>query len=232
MITKEQIIHELMLRANAERREKAKTYYPTRLVVLGVSNPDIQQVIKLVKAEMKNASVQECVQLAKELAGSGIHEAQHLGIRWLGYDKTLIASITESDIDELAVGLDNWVSVDNFSILISGAAWLRGTIGIEKIRSYLASDDPFIRRVAVVSTVTLNLKSRGGKGDVEQTLDICRRVVSDHHPMLIKALSWALRELSKCYPAPVIEFIDTYKKILSPRVTKEVTHKVLHGTKN
>ncbi len=49
----------------------------------------------------------------------------------------------------------------------------------------------------MVSTVALNLKSRGGTGDTPRTLHVCEQVVDDHHDMIRKALSWALRELSK-----------------------------------
>jgi hypothetical protein len=46
-----------------------------------------------------------------------------------------------------------------------------------------------------VSTVALNVRSRGGSGDVPRTLAVCRFLVADPDDMAVKALSWALREL-------------------------------------
>jgi len=56
--------------------------------------------------------------------------------------------------------------------------------------------------------------------------------VNDHHYMINKALSWALRELSKSYPQPVFDFIEKQKANLHKRVLREVVHKLETGTKN
>lgn len=70
-------------------------------------------------------------------------------------------------------------------------------ISTEKVKGYLTSNDFWIRRIAVVATVSLNQKARGGHGDSKRTVEICRLVVDDHNDMIVKALSWALRELAK-----------------------------------
>jgi len=46
-----------------------------------------------------------------------------------------------------------------------------------------------------VSTVAFNVRSQGGKGDVPRTLAICEMLAADNEDMVVKALSWALREL-------------------------------------
>jgi len=86
--------------------------------------------------------------------------------------------------------------------------------------------------VAVVSTVALNLKSRGGTGDTPRTIHVCEQVVDDHHDMIRKALSWALRELSKSGREAVVEFMEKYDSRLAGRVIREVHHKLDFGTKN
>jgi 3-methyladenine DNA glycosylase AlkD len=83
-----------------------------------------------------------------------------------------------------------------------------------------------------VSTVALNLKSRGGEGDTDRTLAVCRKVVDDRHDMIVKALSWALRSLVRFDREAVSEFIDQYRNTLANRVIREVEHKLVHGTKN
>ena len=47
----------------------------------------------------------------------------------------------------------------------------------------------------MVCTVCLNRKSLGGYGDPDRTLAVCRLLVGDRDDMVVKALSWALREL-------------------------------------
>jgi hypothetical protein len=47
----------------------------------------------------------------------------------------------------------------------------------------------------MVSTVALNRESIGGTGDVPRTLGVCQMLVGDADDMVVKAFSWALREL-------------------------------------
>jgi 3-methyladenine DNA glycosylase AlkD len=50
--------------------------------------------------------------------------------------------------------------------------------------------------------------------------------------MIIKALSWALRELAKIDKAPVIAFINEHIDHLHKTVIREVTNKLNTGYKN
>jgi 3-methyladenine DNA glycosylase AlkD len=84
----------------------------------------------------------------------------------------------------------------------------------------------------VVSTVALNLKSRGGRGDVPRTIDICTRVADDHDDMVVKGLSWALRELSKREKVPVRAFLNEHDDVLASRVKREVRRKLTTGKKS
>jgi 3-methyladenine DNA glycosylase AlkD len=98
--------------------------------------------------------------------------------------------------------------------------------------SWAKSPNRWWRRAALVSTVPLNNNARGGQGDVNRTLKICRMLISDRDDMVIKALSWALRELSKRDPLPVSSFLEQYDEQLAPRVKREVTNKLKTGLKN
>jgi 3-methyladenine DNA glycosylase AlkD len=84
----------------------------------------------------------------------------------------------------------------------------------------------------VVSTVPLNLKARGGTGDTKRTLMICEKVVDDREDMIVKALSWALRELSKSDKPAVEKFMAKYDSKLAGRVRREVYTKLETGRKN
>jgi len=60
---------------------------------------------------------------------------------------------------------------------------------------------------------------------------ICERIISDKDDMVQKALSWALRELSKRDKVPVEDFIEKHWEKLSGRVKREVTTKLTTGRK-
>jgi 3-methyladenine DNA glycosylase AlkD len=61
---------------------------------------------------------------------------------------------------------------------------------------------------------------------------VCEMLTDDRDDMVVKALSWALRELSKCDPDSVREFLVEHEGALAPRVSREVNNKLKTGLKN
>ena len=86
--------------------------------------------------------------------------------------------------------------------------------------------------MALVSTVALNMRSHGGYGDAERTLAICRLLVEDYDDMVVKALSWALRELVGHDSKAVRAFLGEHEGVLAARVKREVRNKLRTGLKN
>lgn len=66
----------------------------------------------------------------------------------------------------------------------------------------------------------------------KRTIEICKLVVDDHEEMIVRALSWALRELAKIDKAPVIKFVNEYENHLHKKVLREVNNKLETGLKN
>ncbi len=94
------------------------------------------------------------------------------------------------------------------------------------------SHDRWWRRVALVSTVALNMRTYGGTGDAKRTLAVCQMLVADHDDMVVKALSWALRELVVHDAEVVARFVDTHANELAARVKREVRNKLETGLKS
>jgi len=226
-----QIIDSLKIHSDPKRKGFAVTVYPTSMEVIGVVNAHIKDIIREIKTETKSWSAQDKIALAKALVATDIFECQQIAYEFLGKDIKTKKELTEADLDALAKNLDNWVSVDGFGVYLVGPSWREGIIDDQKILSYQQSENYWIRRVALVSTVALNLKSQGGTGDTGRTLMICTNAVSDHHDMINKALSWALRELSKRDKEVVTAFIGKHEKSMHSRVLREVRNKLETGRK-
>jgi len=137
----------------------------------------------------------------------------------------------ERELEELGRGMDSWSSVDSFARTLSGPAWRDGLIGDEVIIRWAGNPDKWWRRAALVSTVALNMRSHGGRGDVSRTLKICTMLVDDHEDMVEKALSWALRALVVHDPGAVDGFIAEHENRLGARVKREVRNKLRTGLK-
>jgi 3-methyladenine DNA glycosylase AlkD len=136
------------------------------------------------------------------------------------------------EVERLGEGMADWGSVDAFGCTVSGPVWRRGRLPDAAVQRWAASPDRWWRRAALVSTVPLNLRSRGGTGDTGRTLDICRRLAADDDDMVVKALSWALRELVVWDPQAVQRFLDTHHDVLTARVRREVRNKLETGRKH
>ena len=227
----QEIVDQLDQLADPNRLEMAKTNYPTSMTVIGVTVPNIRPIVKELSTQYKKSPPEDIVELAKGLNATRILEAQQIAFELLDKNKAARRQLTLNDVLEFGAGIDNWISVDHFAGYIAGPCWREGQIQDQVVEEWAASEDRWWRRAAVVSTVALNQKARGGSGDVVRTLKICGLVVADKDDMVAKALSWALRELAKREPDPVVEFVDQNENVLPKRVIREVRRKVTTGRK-
>ena len=78
----------------------------------------------------------------------------------------------------------------------------------------------------------LNNQARGGSGDTGRTIAVCRLLAADRDDMVVKGLSWALRELAKRDGAAVRGFLAEKDAVLAARVKREVMNKLETGLKN
>lgn len=200
-----------------------------RIRALPVPNTEaIRGVRREYSKQLRNASGAEVLAVA---------EALHDRHPWVGYEllyyhPSKLAGLGIAEVERLGQGINSWDTVDTFARYISGPAWRRGLIPDEAIQRWAASPVRFWRRAALVSTVPLNLRAAGGTGDTARTLDICTRLVADHDDTIVKALSWALRELAEWDPAAVRAFLAEHDRDLAARVKREVRHKLETGLKN
>jgi len=148
------------------------------------------------------------------------------------YHRAALSSLGEKELELFGQGNDSWDDVDTFACYLAGPAWREHQVPDELIHRWARSEDRWWRRAALVCTVALNNKARGGSGDTARTLGVCRILVSDRDDMVVKAMSWSLRELSRRDPEAVRAFLEEYQSELAPRVVREVNTKLTTGLKN
>ena len=147
------------------------------------------------------------------------------------YHPAALHALNAASLERLGAGMASWEAVDTFAPYLSGPAWREGQAPDSLIVRWARSKDRWWRRAALVSTVALNLRARGGHGDARRTLLICELLTGDRDDMVVKAMSWALRELSRRDRKAVEEFVNTHRAVLAPRVLREVNHKLTTGLK-
>ena len=65
-----EIIRTLEDLCDPQRKEMSKTYFPTSMKVIGVSNPDLKAVIKALRSQHRNWTGQEWIDLCKQLVAT------------------------------------------------------------------------------------------------------------------------------------------------------------------
>ncbi len=190
----------------------------------------VRKLRRRLNAFLSNEESSLVLQVASELI-------VEFGHRWVAYEvivnhRETYLQLDEATLERLGSGIHSWDTVDAFARILSGPAWRDGLIADETIHGWARSEDRWWRRAALVSTVALNVRTQGGKGDTKRTLSVCRALVDDRDEMVVKALSWALRELTVHDPDSVVRFVSSQDDILAARVKREVRNKLETGLKN
>jgi 3-methyladenine DNA glycosylase AlkD len=193
--------------------------------------PPVRAVRREYSKRIKGAEPREVVELAKELYRQRrVH--RFFGDELIANHKGALETLPARAIESLGKGMDSWDQVDCFGGYLSGPAWRQGMMDDETIHRWIESPDRWWRRAALVSTVALNAKARGGTGDPKRTLAVCERLIEDRDDMVVKAMSWALRALGERDPEAVRGFVDEHRSELAARVVREVENKLRTGLKN
>jgi 3-methyladenine DNA glycosylase AlkD len=170
--------------------------------------------------------------LAQALLVEPQFEYRLMAYELMHYHPTALHRLSARELENLGRGLDSWGAVDTFSIYLAGPLWREGRMPNHRIHGWARSPDRWWRRAALVSTVPLNSKAQGGAGDAYRTLQVCRLLERDRDPLVVKAVSWALRELAKRDPKAVRRFVSERRTVLAPLVVREVANKLTMGRKN
>lgn len=193
------------------------------------NTPETRKIRQNYSKQLRKSSPEKILEIALLLI-------QKYGYRGTPYElvrfhHAALKSLGEKELEQLGRGINSWWSVDSFARTLAGPAWLRGQLRDDVIIRWASSEDLWWRRAALVCTVALNLRSRGGYGDKERTLAICKILVDDHEDMVVKAMSWALRALVVHDPYAVNEFLEENDAVLAARVKREVRNKLETGLK-
>ncbi len=201
-----------------------------RLRAVPADTASLRAERKRISAEVQALDRDAVLGLIFHLIESGI-------VRFVAYEiflnhRATAESVTPLEVARLGEGVAGWGDIDAFSCYVAGPAWRAGRLPDRVVRAWARSKDWRWRRVALVSTVPLNSRAQGGTGDVKRTLQICDMLVSDREDLVVKALSWALRELGKRDPESVQLFLSAHRDELATRVKREVSNKLDTGLKN
>ena len=192
---------------------------------------DIRRVGRRYAALLRDEAPKSVIQFARELLKSKDWAARVIAFETVRDHRGAFEFLNNRLVQTWSKSLSNWAATDLFGVTIAGPAWREGLIADDIVLKWANSKDRWYRRLALVATVPLNAKSRGGTGDANRTLTACRMLRGDRDKMVVKAMSWALRELAKRDARVVASFLRQEGVALAPLVRREVENKLRIGKK-
>ncbi|MFC1639432.1 DNA alkylation repair protein [Gemmatimonadota bacterium] len=196
-----------------------------------VNAASLRAVRRELSSQLESASSRDTINLAFQIIERAPPGAYPVMYELLAYHPTAMSALRLADLTRLGKNMSGWGEVDCFSYL-AGVAWRNGQISQSDVHKWARSDNRWWRRAALVSTVPLNMKSAGGRGDANRTLALCRLLLDDRDDMVVKAMSWALRALATRDPKRVEEFVEKHQNTLARRASREVRNKLRTGRKD
>ncbi len=194
--------------------------------------PSVRRLRREISGELRDAPGPVVIAAATRLSQANLVWGRFVAYEILRNHPGARRAIGRRDLARLGRGMASWEAVDCFATYVSGPAWRDGRVPDGLIHAWAASPDRWWRRAAAVSTVPLNVRAQGGVGDSRRTLRVCRMLERDRDPMVVKAVSWALRALAPREPAAVRAFVSARSGALAALVLREVRNKLDTGLKN
>lgn len=193
---------------------------------------NLRRIRRAFSKRLENAAphvVKELAMLLLELPG---FEFRFIAYELLHHHGGALYKLNAWELEQLGRGIANWGAADCFAIYLAGPLWRERRVPNSLVHDWARSADHWWRRIALVSTVPLNSKAQGGSGDTHRTLQVCRILEKDRDPMVVKAMSWALRELAKADSRAAKSFLAERQTLLAPRVLRDVQNKLATGLKD
>lgn len=193
---------------------------------------DVRAARKKLSTKLRDVDGRDVIAIGHDMIAAN---SRIMGYEVIHHHREAMTMLDVQTLEKLGKGISAWEHVDTFGIYLSGHAWLTGQIKDADVKRWAKSGDLWWRRTALVSTVVLNSRTRGGGytgGDPKRTLAIASMLIDDREDMVVKAMSWAVRALAAVDPASARKFLADNADRLAARVKREARTKLETGRKN
>ncbi|MFQ6102340.1 MAG: DNA alkylation repair protein [Anaerolineae bacterium] len=228
----EGLLNQIRQHAEPKYQKGATMVMRTQLKVYGVRVPQLRQIARDWQRAHKKIAHEELMTLVGVLWDGESREERLLAIYLLGRYKRRIPDLTWAHFERWRQDLDNWEVTDGLAVWVL-SPWLLADpeSRLRYLQMLIADEGMWSRRLALVATVPIN---RGHTDFTipDLTLELIDRVKEEKDPMITKAVSWALREMSKMHADRVAAYLEENRGVLAAHVVREVSNKLRTGLKS
>lgn len=226
------LLDQIKALADSQYQAGSTMVMKSQLVIYGVRVPDLRSIAKDWQQTHKDVSWEEVLALVEALWASQSQEERALAIMLLARYPRRLPDLTWDHIDRWRRQLDNWGLTDGLGTVVVGP-WLMADLDtrVGRLGDLVVDQDLWSRRLALVATVPINRRDPE-HAIPDFTLSLIDQVKLERHPMITKAVSWALREMTKTCPERVLAYVDANRGVLAAHVVREVENKLRTGLKS
>ncbi|RPJ83449.1 MAG: DNA alkylation repair protein [Acidobacteria bacterium] len=203
----------------------------TGLTVYGVRTPNLRKIVRTWLGAHRQTPWPEILGLIEILWCGPSQEERGLALLLLESNSRRIPELQWDHFNRWRLMSDNWGITDGLGCIAFGP-WIKADMPsrLERLMFLIHEADIWSRRLALVATVPLNRDEASAIPDL--TLQLVDKVKHERDPMITKAVSWVLRELTKTHKPRVIDYLEKNRRLLAPLAVRETENKLRTGLKS
>lgn len=227
-----QVRGELRRLGKPEKYQAIRHYFNnTSLKMYGVSVPVLRKIAKRLATKLKKDSSSQILTLTRSLYQADSFEERQLASYFLTNCPQAIETLSTKDFDFFIKQVDNWAVSDALSHVL-GRWFLKKPKQATSYLGRLVKDrNLWARRQALVVSFYINFY----QNQVDYShlpLKFVEETKQEKHPMIVKAISWALRGLAKHQPKKLEKYLKSKGDSLPALARREAIKKLKTGKKN
>ena len=225
------LLEQIKAHADPQHRAWTDSIVPSGRRAYGARVPDLRRIARKWRLAHPETTHGDLVTLVNALWSGESREERVLAVLLLEEFNYLVPELTRADFDRWRSDLDNWGECDGLGWVL--ASWLLAepSARMDYLWVLIGDDDVWSRRAALVATARIN-RGRTGFTVPDLTLKLIDQVKTERHPMITKAVSWALREMTRKHPDQVVAYLKRSEDSLAAHVRREVNNKLRTGLKS
>lgn len=198
--------------------------------VYGVRVPQLKKIAGILKKDLTPLSDVLYLDFCNSLYNQPSREEMLLSCYLIDKKRPVLDLIDWPLLEKWSNKVDNWENNDVLSLLVIGP-WVSKNPEerLNNLKNWILSKNLWHRRLTLVSLI---ISVRSGKL-WQESLQLVDKVKRERDPMIVKAVSWLLREMvRKNAKKEVADYVSANRSFLSSLVVREVENKLATGLKN
>lgn len=226
------LLHEIRARADPAYQKVVERSISSSLTVYGLRVWEIRQIVKGWRRDHKDVSLDDLLPLVETLWAGESREERLVALELLQHYPHLIPDLSWARFESWRQNLDAWELTDVLGVGVLGP-WVahdterRG----HHLRELLSDEDVWSRRLGLVGGIGWHRAQEGADLPLF-VVELIDQAKDERHPLITKAVSWALRYLVKRHPAEVEAYLEENEAALAAHVLREVRNKLQTGRKD